>query len=311
MLSAVTARATLSAVSLAESKRIRAVVDVFRYRDFREYLAAFYEAKKKHGYSYRAFAKAASVGAPNYLKLVIDGDRNLSEAMAERFADACRLQGDSRGYFLDLVQFNQAATDDVRNQVHARLCRYPRFRAAQPLELAQKEYHSQWYIPVVRELVALSEFSEEPEWIASVVFPRISRSDAAAALAVLTKLGMVERDEHGRLRQSDRALSTGDQARGLYIRNYHAEMMQRAAAAMETVPAAERFVSSSTLSASERTFAVIRERVSQFRREMIELCDSDPEPRRVMQLNMQWFPVSTPVAPGGSIPSEREEAEEK
>jgi uncharacterized protein (TIGR02147 family) len=310
-LSAVTSRATIGDVSLAESKRIRAVVDVFRYRDFREYLAAFYDAKKKHGYSYRAFAKAAAVGAPNYLKLVIDGDRNLSEAMAERFADACRLQGDSRGYFLDLVQFNQAATDDVRNQVHARLCRYPRFRAAQPLELAQKEYHSQWYIPVVRELVALSEFSEEPEWIASVVFPRISRSEAASALAVLTKLGLVERDEHGRLRQSDRALSTGDQARGLYIRNYHAEMMQRATAAMETVPAAERFVSSSTLSASERTFALIRQRVSDFRREMIELCDSDPEPQRVMQLNMQWFPVSTPVAPGGDTPSEREEAEEK
>jgi uncharacterized protein (TIGR02147 family) len=283
-------------VNVAPPKRVRAAVDVFRYRDFREYLAAFYEAKKKHGYSYRAFAKAAALGAPNYLKLVIEGERNLSQAMAERFAEACRLAGDSRGYFLDLVAFNQAQSDEVRNVVHARLCQYPRFRAAQPLELAQKDYHSHWYIPVVRELVALSSFREDPEWIAQVVFPPIEKQEAAAALAVLHKLEMVEHDAQGRLRQTARALSTGEQARGLYIRNYHAEMMQRATAAMEAVPAAERFVASLTLSASEARFEAIRQRVIEFRKEVMELCDADPEPERVMQLNLQWFPVSGVVA---------------
>jgi uncharacterized protein (TIGR02147 family) len=289
-------RGNLGRVNVAPPKRVRAAVDVFRYRDFRQYLAAFYAAKKKHGYSYRAFAKAARLGAPNYLKLVTNGERNLSAAMAERFADACRLAGDSRAYFLDLVAFNQAESDEVRNAVHTRLCRYPRFRAAQPLELAQKEYHSRWYIPVVRELVALREFREDPEWIARVVFPPIEKQEAASALAVLHQLEMVEHDELGRLRQTARALTTGEQARGLYIRNYHAEMMQRATVAMEVVPAAERFVASLTLSASERSFEEIRKRVIAFREEVKELCDADPEPQRVMQLNMQWFPVSSVVA---------------
>lgn len=291
-------------MSAAPPKRVRAVVDVFRYRDYREYLAAFYAAKKKHGYSYRAFAKAAALGAPNYLKLVIAGERNLSESMAERFADACRLAGDARAYFLDLVAFSQAPSDEVRNAVHARLCRYPRFRAAQPLELAQKEYHSHWYIPVVRELVALREFRRDPDWIAQVVFPPIERHEAAHALTVLEKLELVEHDERGGLRQTARALTTGEQARGLYIRNYHAEMMQRATAAMEAVPAAERFIASLTLSASQRTFDEIRRRVIEFRKEVVKLCDSDSSPERVMQLNMQWFPVS------GVVPTEHGPDEE-
>lgn len=288
-------RGTFGCVNAASAKRARAAVDVFRFGDFREYLAAFYEAKKKHGYSYRAFARAARLGAPNYLKLVIDGERNLSREMAERFAEACRLAGDARGYFLDLVAFNQARTDDVRNEVHSRLCRYPRFRAAQPLELAHKEYHSRWFIPVVRELVAVEGFREDPEWIARVVYPPISKQDAGLALAVLFRLELLERDADGRLRQTARTLSTGEQARGMHIRNYHTEMMNRATAAMETVPAAERFIASLTLGASERCFEEIRKRVIEFRKEVLELCDSDPQPRRVMQLNMQWFPVSTPV----------------
>jgi uncharacterized protein (TIGR02147 family) len=163
------------------------------------------------------------------------------------------------------------------------------------LELAHKEYHSHWFIPVVRELVAVAGFREDPEWIASVVYPPIKKHDAVLALAVLRRLQLLERDAKGQLQQTARTLSTGDQAHGMHIRNYHAEMMQRAAAAMESVPAPERFVASLTLAASERCLEEIRKRVIGFRKEVLELCDSDPQPQRVMQLNLQWFPVSARV----------------
>jgi uncharacterized protein (TIGR02147 family) len=64
--------------SSRNGKRQRAPVDVFRYRDYREFLGAFYAQKKQSGLSYRGFARAAGLGAPNYLKLVIEGKRNLS-----------------------------------------------------------------------------------------------------------------------------------------------------------------------------------------------------------------------------------------
>ena len=50
---------------------------MFRYLDYRTFLADFYAAKKKRGFSFRAFSRAAGLGAPNYLKLVISGERNL------------------------------------------------------------------------------------------------------------------------------------------------------------------------------------------------------------------------------------------
>jgi microcystin degradation protein MlrC len=63
-------------MNAAAKPRKRSPIDVFQYLDYRVFLADFYRAKKRSGFSYRAFSRAAGLGAPNYLKLVMDGDRN-------------------------------------------------------------------------------------------------------------------------------------------------------------------------------------------------------------------------------------------
>jgi uncharacterized protein (TIGR02147 family) len=289
----------------SSSRRSRAPVDVFRYRDYREFLAAFYAQGKANGLSYRGFARVAGLGAPNYLKLVIDGKRNLSAEMAERFARACRLNEESTQYFTLLVAFNQAADDVERNALHEALSRFARFRSSQRLDLAEKEYHSSWFIPVIRELTTCPGFQEDSAWIAAQLEPNISENEAGHALDVLQRLGLLERDDSGRLVQATRAVTTGAQANGLYIRNYHAELMQRAVHAMHHLPAEERYISGLTLSASPATLTEVRRRVIEFRQELCALCDADPSPSRVIQLNLQLFPLSRSIgAPAGAAPAE-------
>jgi uncharacterized protein (TIGR02147 family) len=278
-------------------------VDVFKYRDYRQFLKAFYAARKASGMSYRAFSRAAGLGAPNYLKLVIDGKRNLSSDMAERFAHACRLNADGTEYFRTLVQFNQAGTDEERNALHERLSKFARFRSAQRLDLAEKEYHSTWYIPAVRELVACPAFVEDPAWIARHMQPDISEAEASNALGVLQQLGMVERDEDGRLQQATRAVSTVAQASdayGLYLRNFHAEMMQRATLSMQQVPANQRYISGLTLSVSQATLKEVERRIVELREELKALCDADPVPDSVVQLNFQLFPLTRRLTEGST-----------
>lgn len=271
-------------------------MDVFRYRDYREFLAAFYAHAKATGLSYRGFARTAGLGAPNYLKLVIDGKRNLSREMAGRFAAACRLNAESTEYFELLVAFNQADNDAERNELHERLSKFARFRSSQRLDVAQNEYHSSWFIPAIRELVSCAGFVEDAAWIAAQLQPAISEKEAAHALDVLERLGLLERDAGGKLTQATRAVTTGQQASGLYIRNYHAEVMQRAVRAMHDIPADERYISALTLSASAATWAEVMRRVVAFRQELVALCDADPSPARVIQLNVQLFPLTRPVA---------------
>jgi uncharacterized protein (TIGR02147 family) len=282
------------------SARRRSPIDVFRYLDYRSFLADFYKAKKSKGYSYRAFSRAAGLGAPNYLKLVIAGQRNLTPPMAARFAAACGLSGDATEYFQQLVEFNQASSIERRNAGYARLTAFDRYRRGHKLELAQAAYHSTWYLPAIRELVASRDFDEDPERLAARLWPSIKPNEARFALDTLIELGLLERDSSGRLRQTSSVVSTGPETLGLHIANYHAEMMRRATQSMELVPAAQRDVSALTFCVGTQGLARLKKRIQEFRRELIALVEAEHERSQVVQLNLQLFPLTAPDRNSGS-----------
>lgn len=277
------------------SARRRSPIDVFRYLDYRAYLAAFYAAKKKRGFSFRAFSRSAGLGAPNYLKLVIAGDRNLTPSMATRFADACGLANDAADYFICLVELNQARSVEKRNAAYERLTGFARYRRAHRIDLAQAAYHSKWYLPAIRELVVSPAFREDADWIAETLWPPIKAQEAKSAIETLLELGLLQRDSHDRLRQHNPVVSTGAQTQSLHIANYHAQMLDRAKASMELVPAASRDISSLTFCLSEDGIAKLKQRLAEIRRELIELAESQSDRGQVVQLNLQLFPLTQSV----------------
>ena len=272
-------------------------VDVFSYRDYRAYLRDVYAARKssEYGFSYRAFARQAGLSAPNYLKLVTEGQRNLTAEMAGRFAAALGLAGEPAGYFCDLVAFNQASSAPERERCYQRLHAYRRYRSTFRLDAAHAAYHAEWYIPAIRELSACSGFSSDPKWIARTLRPSITARQAEQALAVLEQLGLLVRDPSGRLVQEEPLLSTGDdQPLGHHIATFHRTMMQRASDALDTVPREEREIAALTLGLNERQFLQIKQRLYQLRQELLQasLEGADGPPDRVVQINFQMFPLS-------------------
>ena len=271
-----------------------AEIDVFAYLDYRAFLRDYYNARKTagRGFSYRSFSRRAGLKSPNYLKLVVDGERNLSAEMAERFALACGLKDDEIRYFVDLVAFGQAASLAERNQHYARLTGFQRYRNAHKLDLAHAAYYSAWYMPAIRELAARADFRGDPHWIAEQLVPPITSSDAARALDTLFELGLLVKDERGAISQADALLSTGPETRGLHIASYHRAMMQRAMESIDLVPAHQRDISSLTLCLGEAGLRAFKERVQRFRKELLELSALEQKPAQVVQINFQLFPLS-------------------
>jgi uncharacterized protein (TIGR02147 family) len=273
----------------------RAAVDVFEYLDYRAFLRDTYLARKadRRGFSFRAFSRRAQLRSPNYLKLVMDGERNLTRAMADRFARALGLDDESVAYFIDLVAFNQARTVGERTATYQRITSSARYRRAHHLELVHAAYHGSWYMPAIRELAARADFSEDPDWIAAALTPPITRAEARKALAALIELGLLVRDPDGRIHQGDQPLvSTGAETRGVHVASYHKTMMERAAAALDHLPSDQRDVSSLTLCVGAGGLGRLKDRIQRFRRELLELSTLEDEPAQVVQVNFQLFPLS-------------------
>jgi uncharacterized protein (TIGR02147 family) len=268
--------------------------DVFQFRDYRAFLRAFYAQNKRaeYGFSLRAFSKRARLRSSNYLKLVMDGERNLTREMAERFGEACALRGQAADYFCALVAYNQAESAVDRERAYARLARMPRFRAVYKLDAAQQAYHSSWYMPVIRELVASPEFREDPRWLARRLSPAITPRQAERALAILIELGLLARDEGGRLQQVDALVQTPDGPLGHQVQQFHRAMLERAASAIESVPRDERQIESITLCLSEARARELKARIDAFCDEVLQSFQSDAGSKRVYQLNLQLFPLT-------------------
>jgi uncharacterized protein (TIGR02147 family) len=269
-------------------------VNVFEYLDYREFLRDFYRHKKaaEYGFSYRAFSRRAGLRSTNYLKLVMDGERNLTAEMASQFARGCGLEQQAADYFCELVAFNQTQNATERNRCYERLSRFKQYRTIHRLDAAQAAYHSTWYMPAIRELIARSDFRDDPKWIARTLQPRITADEAERAVATLTSLGLLVRDEKGRLRQSEALVSTGPGPLGHHIVNYHRTMMARAAEALDSVPREEREISSVTVCVSQEVMLDLKERIREFRRELLQAAELGGAPERVVQVNFQLFPLS-------------------
>lgn len=273
---------------------MRASVDVFRHRDYRSFLREFYEHNKqrKGGYSLRAFSKGTGLRSPNYLKLVMDGERNLTPEMALRFGEGCGLSGESLEYFCELVAFNQARLARERELHYERLRRFSRFRKVHKLDAAQAEYHSEWYIPAVRELAVRQDFEEDPAWIARTLLPPISAAQAKRALSVLTELGLLVRNDAGRLVQPEELVETPEGPLGHHVVEFHRAMMAHAAGALDLVPREEREIASLTLCISDAQFDQLKAELAALRSVLLQRYRSDDSAERVVQLNFQMFPLS-------------------
>jgi uncharacterized protein (TIGR02147 family) len=270
-------------------------VSVYDFLDYRSYLRAHYEQTKRTraSYSFRLFSKLAGLRSPNFLKLVIEGQRNLSADSVRRFSDALAHDKGEAEFFSDLVAFNQADSLAEKNRAFERIAASRRFRSARRIDGDLFAYLSHWYNPAIRELAARDDFNEDPRWIASHLHPAISPAEAAQAMQLLLSLGLLVRDsETGRVLRGEPTLTTEHEVSSLGAMAFHRQMIERAAESMETVPYALRDLAALTVCVSPKTAALVKDRIHQFREAMAELCDSDSEGSVVYQLNVQWFPLS-------------------
>jgi uncharacterized protein (TIGR02147 family) len=270
-------------------------VDVFSFLDARQYLRAYYEAEKKRrsSFSYRYLSMKAGFRSPNFFKLVIDGQRNLGVDAVPKVSLALGHNAAEGEFFADLVSFTQARSVAEKNRAFARISATRRCRSARRLEGEVFSYFSHWYSPAIRELTARNDFREDPKWIANTLRPKISVQEAKQSLALLLSLGLVVRDqETGRVVQGDPTLTTEHEVTSLAVKNFHRQMLERASESIDTVKASRRDLAALTACVSEKTAAVIKDRIHRFREEIAELCDQDEEPELIYQLNLQLFPLS-------------------
>ncbi len=272
----------------------RKPVNLFSYNDYRVYLKELYQSAKKtrSSFSFRRFSRIAGFASPNFLKLVMDGKRNLTEDSLPLFMKGLGLNKQEQEFFKNLVFYNQAKTNEKKDYYYQKLIQSKKFSQLKPIEKHQYEYCSEWYHSVIRELVVSKEFDGTPEWLSRKIFPAITPAQARRSLETLEKLGFIKKNDEGKYQQSSPLVSTGSEVASLALYNYHLNLLDIAKTALEGVPAEQRDMSSMTLGVAKSRVGQLKKMIQEFRQQIMKTVSTDNDPEEVIQLSIQMFPLT-------------------
>lgn len=271
--------------------------NIFEYTNYRSFLGDLYEHLKNTTdyFSYRYFSKKAGFKSPNYLKLVIEGQRNISEDSIEKFCKALKLNRNECDFFARLVGFTQASNNTERAEHALKILQSKIYQKLNPLTQDQLQYYSRWYQIGVRELALCKGMKKDPKWVAEQFRPQLTEKQASEAIDSLIRLGMLIEEEDGTLIAVDQNVKTQSEVISSLVAVYHKEMMEKAKESIDIAKRDEREVSSICVPVSQETFEKMKARIQDFRQELIALASEDADPNQVYQLNLQLFPLTKKV----------------
>jgi uncharacterized protein (TIGR02147 family) len=274
---------------------------VFNYLNYREYLKDFYKYKKasQPQYSYAVFSQRAGIKSPNYLKLVMEGARNITSDSILPFAKALSLNELETIFWENLVAFNQSKTPESRRYHLTKLTRSPMPASGESGRAIRDirdewEYYSGWHHAAIRELVLHPQFSEDAAWIARALRGRLSVAQARESLELLERMGFLVRDERGRLRQAERQVRylNRDDLQNLAIQRFHKATAELALDSLENDPPEARDFSGLTIAVPQGDLKKMKARLSEFLGALNRDFSTADAAEDVFQINFQVIPLT-------------------
>lgn len=268
---------------------------LYEYSDYRAFLRDFYRMKKSASplsFSFRIFSQRAGLKSPNYLKMVMDGTRNLSGAMTSRFAEALKLTSRQKSFFEVLVGFSQAKNPEQRKTFFDRMLEFREFHRAHHLLSEQMELLSNWHYVAIREMVQLVDFAEDPQKISRGLFDSVGPKEVAQAIRVLLRLKLLKRNAKKKLELSEEHLSTPEHLTEVTAFHFHRQMLELAHKALN-LSSDRRFVSSLTFPLASSYLKPLQDKIFDFLGELQTwLSTLESKGEEIQQLNFQLFPLT-------------------
>ncbi|MFK7873327.1 MAG: TIGR02147 family protein [Oligoflexales bacterium] len=273
------------------------------YMDYRIFIQDFHRVLKKSvkKMSWLDFTELCGLGRNNTVYQVVISARPLSFKNAKKLADSLNMKGNNRKYFLQLVVYQHAKSSAEREEALSRLLDLKSRCLSAHWDKKNLNIFSEWYHLTILELLRLDGVKDEPEWIASVLKPRVPVSKVQASLELLESLQWISYDEEKlRLYPTRDRFSTGREIRGMAVQSYHQTMIHLASQSLSQEKPSLRDITSVTVSVPKGSMKDLKDLTAEFRQKVMEYADRCDHSDDIVQVNIQLFPLThTDIVSGG------------
>lgn len=267
---------------------------VFEYGDFRRYLADYQTARVAQEPSFTRSRICQLLGLPNtrsFFNDVIKG-KELTDVFVERFVRVLALTPAQARYFRVLVRLNQATNPEDHELLFDQLISLNQ-TPHRVLDADAFSYYRDWRHAAVRAVLDTMDFRGDYKALAQALCPAISVKQARDSVRLLTKLGLAGTDTHGRVRPTDKIVTTRPYLKDSLILQYQLECLFASRTALTHPGRRARNCYTNTVSISAEGYRRVERRLQRFKSDVRAIIHKDNNPAdRVYQLNIHLFPVT-------------------
>ncbi|WP_413943595.1 TIGR02147 family protein [Bdellovibrio sp. HCB-162] len=277
------------------------------YMNYRQFLADFYQFKRKsskgslRAYNYAVFSAAANIKSPNYLKMIIEGKRNLSEDMIGKFGKALGFMKDQTDEFRLLVQFTQATDPAERNMYLKKLSEHRVAGKLKSGEIDRKTWEKvpNWVAWIIYAMVDQEGVSFDTAALKTLLRGKASEDEIETALNTLITSGELRRDEvTGELKKNRSLIESPEEIPVALVRKLQSQLMYLGLESLYQDQPTDREFGTLTMSLTKAEFEEIKFKLRQMRKAFHKdnsIARMKEKGERVYQLNIQLFPVTNAV----------------
>ncbi len=268
------------------------MISVFEYWDYRKFLKDYYTARKNDNpnFSHRFVASKVGLSSSTFTK-VLQKKRNLSLRLATKFYKILKFTKKEMEYFNLLILFDQVKSQDEKKQYFEQLLVYHSSKA-KTLQEAQYRYFEEWYYIAIRELLGICRFNGDYNDLSRKLQPNIKPKEAKKAILLLEQLSLIKKNRNGYYESCENHITTGDEWRSIAINNYQRSTIRLAEEAINRFPRELVDFSTLTMRLSKDGLSLVKNKIKQWRKELVELEGQFKDANSIYQINFNCFPLT-------------------
>lgn len=269
--------------------------DLFSFTDYRSFLIHLFNQMKsgQNDYSYSSYSADLSFQDSGFISSVLSEKRNLSQKSAAKISRVLEIHGIQRRYLNTMINFNNSQDVLDRESYFASMMKYKAKASEGTLDQYLLKYFSEWYNPIIREMVGIKEFNGDPSWIKDRLNFPLSLKKIKESLKLLESLDVIKKDpKTGSYIRSSERIVTDKDVDSLNLIRCHQKNLEMAKESITRIHYQKREIRGVTLCLPEKVVPEIKEKIYEWMLEIMDKDDGSQADSEVYQLNVQFFPYT-------------------
>lgn len=270
---------------------------VFDYLDARKYLRVYREIRREAESSFTNTYICYVLGQKNskgYFNNVINGRVKIGPTLVERFINLLELDKKEASYFKVLVKYSQCSEVKEKEILLRKLISKNPHNCSEISEEAIS-YYQHWRHAVIRALLDIVDFDgSDLNYLSSKLLISMNKSEIKKSLDLLEVNGLIAKNSKGLLKPVDKSITNSSDVEQALLLQYQLMQFGHSQKVILNRNVRPQKVTSMTLSVSEDTYSIIKEKIDNLKSEIRALANSEQgKAERLYQMNLHLFPHST------------------